>query len=126
MITVPVSCFHLFDEKNKPRVGCLLLDPFCALSHSYLCQIKSLLSYPTLRPHARQPPLFGGLFRQEYWSGLPSPPPGDLPDPEIKNASPSGPALQADSLPLSDREGPHSYLLECKGLLVESKDPGDV
>ena len=32
LITVPVSCFHSFDEKNKPRVGCLLLDPFCALS----------------------------------------------------------------------------------------------
>ena len=34
--------------------------------------------------------------RQEYWSGLPFPPPGDLPDPGIK---PQSPALQADSLP---------------------------
>ena len=33
--------------------------------------------------------------RQEYWSGLPFPSPGDLPDPEIK---PGFPALQADSL----------------------------
>ena len=33
--------------------------------------------------------------RQEYWSGLPFPPPGDLPDPGIK---PGSPALQADSL----------------------------
>ena len=37
-----------------------------------------------------------GFPRQEYWSGLPCPPPGDLPDPEIK---PSSHALQADSLP---------------------------
>jgi len=36
------------------------------------------------------------FFRQEYWSGLPFPPPGDLPDPGIK---PRSPALQADSLP---------------------------
>ena len=36
--------------------------------------------------------------RQEYWSGVPFPPPGDLPDPQIKPASP---ALQADFLPLS-------------------------
>ena len=36
------------------------------------------------------------LSRQEYWSGLPFPSPGDLPDPGIK---PGSPALQADSLP---------------------------
>ena len=37
-----------------------------------------------------------GFFRQEYWSGLPCPPPGDLPDPGIELRSP---ILQADSLP---------------------------
>ena len=49
----------------------------------------------SLRPSG-QPPLSMGFFRQEYWSGLPFPPPEDLPDPGIKPASP---ALQADSLP---------------------------
>ena len=39
-----------------------------------------------------------GFFRQEYWSGLPFPSPGDLPDPGIK---PRSSALQADSLLLS-------------------------
>ena len=39
--------------------------------------------------------------REEYWSGLPFPPPGDLPNPGIKPMSPESPALQADSLPLS-------------------------
>ena len=39
-----------------------------------------------------------GFPRQEYWSELPSPPPGDLPDPGIK---PTSPALQADSSLLS-------------------------
>ena len=34
--------------------------------------------------------------RQEFWIGLPFPPPGDLPDPGIK---PGSPALQADALP---------------------------
>ena len=33
---------------------------------------------------AHQAPLFMGFFRQEYWSGLPCPPPGDLPDPGIE------------------------------------------
>ena len=37
-----------------------------------------------------------GFSSQEYWSGLPCPPPGDLPNPGIK---PSSPALQVDSLP---------------------------
>ena len=48
---------------------------------------------------ARQAPLSMGFLRQEYWSGLPFPPPGDLPDPGIEPTSPVSPALQADSLP---------------------------
>ena len=43
---------------------------------------------------ALQAPLSMGVFRQEYWSGLPFPPPGDLPDPGIELTSPT---LQADS-----------------------------
>ena len=38
----------------------------------------------------------GGFSRQEYWSGLPCPPPGDLPNPGIE---PRSPILQVDSLP---------------------------
>ena len=44
---------------------------------------------------ARQAPLSTGFPQQEYWSGLPYPSPGDLPDPGIE---PRTPALQADSL----------------------------
>ena len=40
------------------------------------------------------------LARQEYWSGLPCPPPGDLPDTRIEPASLTSPALAAGSLPL--------------------------
>ena len=47
---------------------------------------------------AHQAPLSMGFSRQENWSGLPCPPPGDLPDPGTK---PQSPALQVDSLPLS-------------------------
>ena len=41
-----------------------------------------------------------GFSRQEYWSGLSFPSPGDLPDPGIE---PRSPALQADALPLSHK-----------------------
>ena len=42
--------------------------------------------FATLRTTAHQAPLFMGFPRQEYWSGLPYPPPGDLPDPGIESA----------------------------------------
>ena len=42
---------------------------------------------------AHQAPLSMGFSRQEYWSGLPCPPPGDLPDPGIKLRSLMFPAL---------------------------------
>ena len=38
---------------------------------------------------ARQAPLFMGFPRQESWSGLPFPSPGDLPNPGIKSMSPA-------------------------------------
>ena len=44
---------------------------------------------------ACQAPLSMGLSRQEYWSGLPFPSPGDLPNPVIE---PRSPTLQADAL----------------------------
>ena len=56
--------------------------------------------FATLWTAARQVPLSVGFSRQEYWSRLPFPSPGDLPDPGIKPVSPEAPALQADSLPL--------------------------
>ena len=55
---------------------------------------------------AHQTPLSMGFPRQEHWSGLPFPPPGDLPDPGIEPASPTSPALQADSLPLEQSGKP--------------------
>ena len=48
---------------------------------------------------ALQVPLSMGFSRQEYWSGLPRPPPGDIPNPGIE---PRSPALQVDSLPALD------------------------
>ena len=50
---------------------------------------------------AHQAPLSMGFSRQEYWSGLPCPSPGNLPDPGIE---PRSPELQADSL-LSEPPG---------------------
>ena len=55
---------------------------------------------------AHQAPLSMGFSRQEYWSGLLLPSPGDLPDPGIKHMSPASPTLQADPLLLSHLGSP--------------------
>ena len=57
---------------------------------------------------AHQPPLPTEFSRQEYWSRLPFPTPGDLPNPGIKPKSLVSPALVGDSLPLGK---PQMYLL---------------
>ena len=57
---------------------------------------QSLQSCPTLcspMDCTHQAALSTGFFRQEYWSGLPSPSPGDLPNPGIKPEALMFPAL---------------------------------
>ena len=61
---------------------------------TFVCQSPVRLLV-TLWTVACQAPLSMGFSKQEYWSGLPFPSPGDLPDPGIE---PGSPALQADSL----------------------------
>ena len=61
-------------------------------SHVWLCVTSWTL--------ALQAPLSTGFSRQEYWSGLPCPPPGDLPNSGIK---PTSPLLQAESFLLSQQ-----------------------
>ena len=66
---------------------------------SWLFKVKSLSLVQLLATPwtvAYQPPLSMGLSKQEYWSELPFPSPGDLPNPGIK---PGSPALQTDALP---------------------------
>ena len=55
-----------------------------------------ILTWRTPWTIAYQAPPSMGFSRQEHWSGLPFPSPGDLPDPEIE---PGSPTLQADALP---------------------------
>ena len=57
------------------------------------------MTLETPRTVAHQAPLSMGFPRQEYWSGLPFPSPGDLPNPGIESTSPASqsPVLQADS-----------------------------
>ena len=72
------------------------------------CVLNCSVLSNSLRPHGRscQAPLSMEFSRQEHWNGLPFPPPGDLPNPEIKLMSPASPALAVDSLPRSHLGSP--------------------
>ena len=77
----------------------------CVLSHLF---VSDSLQFPWTVAH--QAPVSMGFARQEYWSGLPFPPPGGLRAPAIEPASP---ALQADSLLLSHQGSPTQLVLGC-------------
>ena len=72
---------------------------------SHFTRVQLLATPQTV---ALQAPLFIGFSRQEYWSGLPSPPPGDLPDPGMEPASLTSPELACGFL-TTVRE-PHFYI----------------
>ena len=80
---------HLLNARQALRgstvhlCGCVLVAQSCPI----LCNPMDYI--------AHQAPLSMGFFRPEYWSGLPFPSSGDLPNPGIE---PGSPALQADSL----------------------------
>ena len=80
-----------------------IVESMLAYLHAKL--LKSCLTV-ILWTVACQAPLSTGFSRQEYWSGLPCPPPGDLPNPGMEPTFPAAPALQADFLLLSHQEAP--------------------
>ena len=83
-------------------------------SVKYLTTTPETELHPTLSTPwavACQAPLSMGFSRQEHWRGLPFPPPGDLPSPEIE---PRSPALQADSLPTELQGQPSSAIHQYK------------
>ena len=61
----------------------------------YVKSLSHVRLFVTPWTAAHQAPPSLGFSRQEYWSGLPFPSPGDLPDPGIESRSP---ALEADAL----------------------------
>ena len=86
--------FSSHEKKIPPNFVVLLFSRLSMSDSSATPWTVACQATPSLR-----------FFRQEYWSGLPFPSPGDLPD---SGTEPSSPALVAASLPLS-------HLLEPQG-----------
>ena len=108
-IEVTVSGWLLGIQHN-PICGQKFSHMVTLSSRKKVCQwLSHVHLFATPWTVARPAPLSVGFSRREYWSGLPCPPPGDLPTPEIE---PWCPALQVGSLPceplgkpFSSREG---------------------
>ena len=81
---------------TKSQTGLKQLSTHARKDYAFLeCKVKWSRLFATPWTVAYQAPPSMRFSRQEYWSGLPLPSPGDLPDPGIK---PRYPALQADAL----------------------------
>ena len=104
---------------NTTRPVTLGAVPVCVLSH------LQLFTAPWTVAH--QAPLSLQFSRQEYWSGLPFPPPRDLPDPGIKPTSPTAPALAGMSFTTESHGKPlGAGGSDCKESAGNAGDPGSI
>ena len=85
------------EQPVSPFIGCVLV--FLSCMPCMRSCLSSVWLLATLWTVAYQAPLSMEFFRQEYWSGLPYPPPGDLPNPGIKPSLLHFLHWQAGSLP---------------------------
>ena len=98
--TVHSNCYSVKKKVKKETIKIVRVGKWSECSDlKYSKWVSEVVqSFLTLRPHellVHQAPPSMGFSRQEYWSGLPFPPPGDLPNPEIELGSPT---LQTDAL----------------------------
>ena len=105
-----------------PLAGGVTLDKLLSFSHlrhltcklsltrCCVCVLRGVQLFETPWAVACQAPLSSGFSRQEYWSGLPFPAPGDLPDPGIKPTFLASPALAGGFFTTLPRwEAPTTY-----------------
>ena len=108
----------LFSVENLGKIVCVHVG-VRRLWKGGACMLSC---FGCVRLFVTQTPLSMGFSRQEHWSRLPCPPPGDLLDPRIKLGSP---ALQADSLPLSHLGSPLAVESVQFSSVVSNCDPMD-
>ena len=89
----PLGCIPSTSSFAIPAIYCYITSQDVCV---YVCVLSSFSHVgflATLWTVAHQAPLSLGFSRQEYWSGLPCPPPGDLPNPGIEPSSVMSPTL---------------------------------
>ena len=113
---------HARKETQLIRQGSIKIKVDVNSVHAYAPTLYCAQLFATPWNVACQAPLPRGSSRQEYWSGLPFPPPGDLPDPGIEPKSPVSPASPALAGSFSTTEPTGkpvtSMAFPLKGLLI--------
>ena len=99
--TLWIECGPSQKAREAPGYGAVSFHTCCV--HAVKSHVRF---FATLWTIDHQALLSIGFSRQDFWSGFPCPPPGDLPYPEVEPKSPVLTALQADSLPLSHWRSP--------------------
>ena len=95
---------------NLINLSYQLVDPPVSSLHACLCMLSRVWLFVPPSTTAHQAPLSKGFPRQEYWSGLPRPPPGDLPNPRIEPTSLESPALAGRFFTTEPPRKPHFFL----------------
>ena len=119
----PIRLPRPWDSPGKNTgVGCHFLLQYMKVK-SEIEVTQSCLTVATPWTEAYQAPLSMGFSRQEHWSGLPCPPPRDLPDPETE---PRSPVLQADSLPFEPQGKVNRHNCSNKALFTKTGSKPDL
>ena len=106
-----IITISLLAVRSKPEtpINSNLVNKFlCSLLRASMLSHVQLFATPWAEAHLDS--LSMEFSRQEHWSGLPFPPPGDLSDPGMEPMSPMSPALHSESLPLSHLGSPYPSL----------------
>ena len=98
---------YAIERTGSERVKYFSMVSWLASSRSDVKSLSRVRLFATLWTIAYQALPSMGFSKQEYWSGLPFPSPGDLPNPGIK---PGSPAFQADALTSEPPGKPIPYL----------------
>ena len=83
-----------------------------------MCVLDHVRLFVTPWTVAREAPLSMGFPRHEYWSGLPFPPPGNLPDPGVDPMSPASPTFAGGPLSHLGNAREHESRKMCKTMII--------
>ena len=110
------TCMHAKSWTQLSNEACMHVQYQSDRHTCMLSRFSPVRLFATLWTVAFQAPLSVGFFRQEYWSGLPCPPPGDLPDPGIEPMSLTSPALAGEFFTISATWDTMRYILPFSNL----------
>ena len=103
---------RVMDRRTDGQAERILPAGLFSYSHLWISYNESMRAFPVMSSCLRSPwttahqaPLSVGFSRQQHWSGLPSPPPGDLPDPGTESKSLESPVYMSLKIRKVEKRG---------------------